>query len=262
MNTTVTVVTGLYNINRETDGDGRKTNDYIAWLKKTMRLNVQMVVYCEQSTYDEIKNERTDYEHTKFIIIEKKDIEYFQYEDKVNEIVKMPEYLKKIRGKDRLEVKLPIYNLLIMNKIVWLSDVAKENYFNSTMFMWIDAGTSRFFENYDLTLKKQWPNLNKLNPGKFNIQIKRSILNNYLHEDDIMYHNDHFTTATVFSGTKQIIDRIKMESEIVFKTMLEHNCINNEQIVFAIIFKKYPDLFHALVNNTYKHLPYFEYLSN
>ena len=127
MNTTVTVVTGLYNINRETDGDGRKTNDYIAWLKKTMRLNVPMVVYCEQSTYDEIKNERTDYEHTKFIIIEKKDIEYFQYEDKVNEIVKMPEYLKKIRGKDRLEVKLPIYNLLIMNKIVWLSDVAKEN---------------------------------------------------------------------------------------------------------------------------------------
>ena len=76
MNTTVTVVTGLYNINREHHGDDRKIADYITWLKTTMRLNVPMVIYCEQSTYDEIKNERTDYKHTKFIIIEKKDIEY------------------------------------------------------------------------------------------------------------------------------------------------------------------------------------------
>ena len=53
-----------------------------------------------------------------------------------------------------------------------------------------------------------------------------------------------------------------MESQIIFKEMLEKKCINNEQIVFAIIFKKYPELFHGLINNTYKHLPYFEYLSN
>lgn len=261
MNTTVTVVTGLYNINRETHGDDRKITDYITWLKTTMRLNVPMVIYCEQSTYEQIKNERTDYEHTKFIIIEKKDIEYFQYEDKVNEIVKNPDYLNKIQGIDRLEVKLPIYNLLIMNKIVWVSDVAKENYFNSSMFMWVDAGCSRFFENYDLNLKKQWPNLSKLNPEKFNIQIKRTLFYN-LGLNDIMYHNDHFTTGTIFSGKKEIIDRIKLESQIIFKEMLEKKCINNEQIVFAMIFKKYPELFYGLINNTYKHLPYFEYLSN
>ena len=95
----VTVVTGLYNINRETNGDGRKIADYITWLKKTMRLNVPMVIYCEQSTYEQIKNERSDYEYTKFIIIEKRH-EYFQYEDKVNEIVKNPDYLRKMRGTD------------------------------------------------------------------------------------------------------------------------------------------------------------------
>ena len=83
-----------------------------------------------------------------------------------------------------------------------MSDVAKENYFNSNMFMWVDAGCSRFFENYDLNLKKQWPNLSKLNPEKFNIQIKRSLFQN-LHLNDIMYHNDHFTTATIFSGKKK-----------------------------------------------------------
>lgn len=261
MKTAVTVVTGLYNINRETNGDGRKITDYIAWLKKTMLLNVPMVIYCEQSTYEQIKNERSNYDHTKFIIIEKKDIDYLQYEDKVNEIVKNPDYLRKIRGGERLEVKLPIYNLLIMNKIVWMSDAAKENYFNSDMFMWVDAGCSRFFENYDLNLKKQWPNLNKLNPEKFNIQVSQPLFND-LELNDIMYHNIHFTTATIFSGKKEIIDRIKMESQIIFKEMLENQCINNEQIVFAMIFKKYPDLFNGFINNTDKHLPYFEYLSN
>ena len=261
MNTSVTVVTGLYNIKRETNGDGRKINDYIMWLKKTTRLNVPMVIYCEQSTYEQIKDERSDYEHTKFIVIEKKDIEYFQYEDKVNEIVKSQDYLTKIRGRERLEVKLPIYNLLIMNKIIWLSDAARENYFNSNMFMWVDAGCSRFFENYDLNQKKPWPNVSKLNPEKFNIQIKQSLFNN-LNPNDIMYHNDHFTTATIFSGTKQIIDRIKDESKRIFEEMIEHNCINNEQIVFAIIYKKYPELFHGLINNTHKHIPYFGYLCN
>jgi len=103
--------------------------------------------------------------------------------------------------------------------------------------------------------------MSKLNPEKFNIQIKQSLFNN-LNPTDIMYHNDHFTTATIFSGTKQIIDRIKDESKIIFQEMIDNNCINNEQIVFAIIFKKYPELFHGLVNNTHKHLPYFEYLCN
>ena len=72
MSTSLTVVTGLYNIKRETNGDGRKINDYIMWLKKTMRLNVPMVIYCEQSTYEEIKDQRSDYQDTKFIVIEKK----------------------------------------------------------------------------------------------------------------------------------------------------------------------------------------------
>ena len=41
-----------------------------------MRLNVPMVIYCEQFTYEEIKK-RSDYEHTKFIIIEKKTLNIF-----------------------------------------------------------------------------------------------------------------------------------------------------------------------------------------
>ena len=74
-------------------------------------------------------------------------------------------------GKKRLEIKLPIYNLLIMNKIKLLNTVAKENYFNSNIFMWIDAGCSRFFDN--VNINKQWPNVENLKEDKMNIQIKK-----------------------------------------------------------------------------------------
>ena len=54
----VTVVTGLFNINREELGDGRKWKDYLLWFKETLKLNVPMVIFCEQDTYQEIKDIR------------------------------------------------------------------------------------------------------------------------------------------------------------------------------------------------------------
>ena len=260
MNSEVTVVTGLMDINRERQGDGRKIEDYINWLKLTMKLNVPMVIYCDKSTYEKIRTERLEYEFTKFKIICKEDIEYFSYTDKVNEIVKRRDYLERIMGPHRLEVKLPMYNLLIMNKTVWLKNVSEINYFNSKYFLWVDAGCSRFFEDYDISKKSRWPNIEKLHETKLNIQIKKSLLYD-ISLEKLMYHCDHFTTATLFGGCKEEIERLAVETKNVFDYMINSNCINNEQIVFAIIFKRYPELFHGIMNNTNKHLPYFKYLS-
>lgn len=261
MNSKVTVVTGLIDIKRENLGDGRKIEDYVKWLKLTMKLNVPMVIYCERSIYDMIHKERLEYDNfTKYIIISKDDIEYLKYTDTVNQIVKRKDYLERIMGRDRLEVKLPIYNLLIINKTIWLKNVSDNNYFNSEYFLWMDAGCSRFFEDYDISKKLQWPNIEKLHKTKLNIQIKQSLLYN-MSLENLLYHCDHFTTATIFGGCKEIIARLAVETKTVFDYMINNNCINNEQIIFAIIFKRYPELFHGIMNNTNKHLPYFQYLS-
>lgn len=258
MDNKVTCVTFLFNINREQDGDGRKWSDFIKWFKKTLHLNVSMVIYCEEDTYKQIKYVRNKYPLTKFIIIESKDIYYFKYKDTVNKIVKNKDYLSKIMGKERLEIKLPIYNLLIMNKIKLLNTAAKENYFNSNIFMWIDAGCSRFFE--DVNINKQWPNVENLKEDKMNIQIKKSIFNN-ISIDELLYHCDHYTTATIFGGGKDIINFFETEMYNEFKYMISKNCINNEQIILAVMFKKYQDKFNWFLNTTNKHLPYFKHLS-
>jgi hypothetical protein len=253
-----TVVTGLFNINRETKGDNRKWSDYISWFKRTLLLNTPMVIYCEQDTYNLVKDIRNAHTMTKFVIITLDDIHYFKYKSVVDKIIQSDEYKKNIRGGDRLECMFPIYNLLIMNKFIWLSDSSKENTFNSTNFMWVDAGCSRFFDNFDINT--QWPNKNKIMSSKFNVQINNSITTTNLTQDQLMFHSDHFTTATIFGGGKEIVCKINNYINKTFKYMIGNNCINNEQIVLSMVYKQHPHLFETYINKTNTHLPYFKFL--
>ena len=257
MKNNVTCVSGLFNINREKEGDGRKWDEYIEWFKKTLQLNVPMVIFCEEDTYDKIKDIRKKNYLTKIIIIKRDDIYYLKYEEQVKKIVKDINFLKKIKNTDRLEVKHPIYNLLIMNKIKWLKKVSDENYFNSEIFMWVDAGCSRFFKNFNLN--NEWPNFKKIEKNKLNIQIKKTLFNVKL--ENLIYETDHFTTATIFGGGKEIIEFFEKEIYNEFKHMISKNCINNEQIIIAVLYKKYNNKFNIFLNQTNEHLPYFQYLS-
>lgn len=191
--------------------------------------------------------------------MELKDIYYMKYKDTVNKIVKDPEFLSKIQGKERLEIKLPVYNLLIMNKIRLLKRVANENYFNSKIFLWIDAGCSRFYT--DINILNKWPDVSKLNKNKMNIQIKETLFNK-ITIDDLIYNNDHYTTATLFGGGKEIVEFFEKEMYNEFKYMLSKNCINNEQIILAVMYKKYSSTFNGFINKTSNHLQYFRHLSN
>jgi hypothetical protein len=68
--------------------------------------------------------------------------------------------------------------------------------------------------------------------------------------------------ATIFGGGKEILEFFEKEMYNEFKYIISKNCINNEQIILAVMFKKYLDKFNWFLNITSKHLPYFEYLSN
>ena len=55
-----------------------------------------------------------------------------------------------------------------------------------------------------------------------NIQIKNSIFNN-ISLDKLLYHNDHFTTATIFGGGEEIVNFFDNEIYKEFKYMLSKN---------------------------------------
>ena len=259
----ITAVTALFDIKRENEGDGRSISNYVKWLNLTLKLNIPFVIYCDSHVYEKIKDNDIIKNKNKYkiIVLNHSEIEYFKYIDTVKKIVKDEKYISKMKGKSRLEIKLPIYNLLIMNKINFMNMATENDYFKSNFYLWIDAGCSRFFDNNNLNSNKLWPNFHKLKYDKFNIQIKKTIFQiNDINE--ILYHNDHFTTATIFGGNKEILKLMKQYVYNTFQYMIKNNIINNEQIVFAVIYKKYPDLFETFINKTNEHLPYFRYLTN
>ena len=51
-----TVVTALYDIGREKNGDGRTIDQYLKWFDKTLDLNVPVVVYTEEKFKEFVLN--------------------------------------------------------------------------------------------------------------------------------------------------------------------------------------------------------------
>lgn len=260
----VTLVTAFFDIQRETKGDGRSYKDYMSWMKETLKLNVPMVIYCAQDTYDNIKDVRINYP-TKFII--KPDIthiSFYKYLDRMKEIHNSIEYKLNVKNPERLECYLAEYVIINHGKLDYLLHAAENNYFDSKFFMWFDAGGSRFFHpSHDLS--KPWPvNINKLHPEKFNCQMMKQspelIKNNSI--DKLMYESFPLVTGTLLGGTKDVIIKIFILSIKYFEYMLEKNCVALEQTTFGLIYKEKPDLINPFLNVTPHHLPYLHYLSS
>ena len=51
-----------------------------------------------------------------------------------------------------------MYSIIQYSKFEWLKTAIEENPFNSDFFFWLDAGGSRFFEDYDLNQDYPSPN--------------------------------------------------------------------------------------------------------
>lgn len=45
-----TLVTAFFDINREKNGDGRKIEEYLEWIKKTLQLNCNLFIITEKNS--------------------------------------------------------------------------------------------------------------------------------------------------------------------------------------------------------------------
>jgi hypothetical protein len=262
INEKITYVTGLYDIGREKSGDGRKFEDYKVWFRKTLILfDKPIVVFCEKSLEVFVQNIVKGRKNVKVIIQELNELEYYQYLDNVNNVCRSDSFKSKMNNVDRLENKLPLYNLVIFNKSVWMDIVGKLNPFNTELFGWIDAGISRFIDTtFNINV---FPNLDKIDHNKINMQcnlkIKKLKTKNAF--KDIMFHTDHYTTATLYFANSKLLSIMRSELKEIFMLMLDNNCINNEQIATTILYLQNPNLFNLFENNTNLHLSFIQYLS-
>ena len=78
----VTVVSSLYNINRE-NLDGRKWEEYLEWFAKTLQVKAPMVVFVEEDMVDFVKDARGD-KPTEVIPMPLEEIPYYHLKDEMD----------------------------------------------------------------------------------------------------------------------------------------------------------------------------------
>ena len=262
-----TIVTAFFDISRETKGDGRRLEEYMEWINRTLQLNCHLYIITESRFIDFMKAARpVKYHHkTVFKADTLENAMYYKYLPRMREIMESPEYKSRVMHPDRVECKLPEYNVIQYSKFGWLCDAIQENPFETEYFFWMDIGISRFFENMDLLV--EYPRTHIIQKlllpeykDKFIIQ-QRHDLQQFPIDNNFIWRSDNLLKGTIFGGSTQSINNISEKLVKVFhNVMLDNNCVNNEQLGLAIVWNNNKELFHLIPDNLIKHIDILKFI--
>lgn len=161
-NKDLTVVTGLWNINRP----GRDFNHYIEHFKNFLDIPVNMFIYIPKE-YEYLVWEKRSKENTFVKTYELEDIKniYNPFWNKTQNIRTNPEWYNQTGEggwlKGSPQASLEWYNPIVQSKMFLLNDVTIWNPFNTEYFIWLDAGiTNTVYEKFFTDNRV----LDKLNP--------------------------------------------------------------------------------------------------
>lgn len=239
-----TFVTGLYNISRE-QYDNRSYQNYQEWFKRTITVPVPMVIYTEICN-KKIINESRKNLPTEIIYTTYQETPLYHTIKNVEHIIKNTEFKNKILHPNSLENNCYDYIPMINNKLLWMSEAIENNYFQTDMFFWIDAGLSRFF-NFDMSdgefNKSLIQQLHKEN--KIFIQIGKEyelnmVLQNQIQLEDIIGKNINLIMAGFWGGNASLLLEIcKKGSEMYISEFINKEQVDNEQLIIGYILKNY-----------------------
>jgi len=268
----VTIVTGIWNIKRDTltEGWSRSFNHYLDHLDKLLKTPSNFIVYIEPE-YEEWVWERRSKDNTAVIV---RDLNWFKAnEDIYNKIQKIrtnPDWYNQSGWlPDSTQAKLEMYNPLVMSKMFLLNDAALMDPFDSTHMVWVDGAlTNTVNEGYfwhDQVLSKLDKYFNKFSFVAFPYDGKVEI-HGFTYGPMCEYANgaiDKVCRGGIFGGPKYTISKT---NELYYSSLydtLTSGYMGTEESIFTIMLYKYPELFqyYSIENNGLLY-PFFENLKN
>jgi Bacterial protein of unknown function (HtrL_YibB) len=243
-NMSFTFVTALYEIQRE-QHDQRSFLKYQEWFSKTLSVPLPMVIYTEEKNRHIVESIRKDLPtRTFYTSIEDAPL-YYTVKD-VKHILENTQFKSKIHHPNGLENKCYEYIPIINSKFKWVIDAIEENYFNTDMFFWIDAGISRFM-NFDMSINQFNVSLiQELHTSnKLYFQIgKKEALNRIFETpnsiEDYVGTNTNFIMAGFFGGNKSVLLEVCKRSYRLYKhEFIDKDRIDNEQTLIGFVLPHY-----------------------
>jgi hypothetical protein len=239
-----TFVTALYQISRE-KYDNRSYKEYQEWFKRTLTIPVPMVIYTELANKDIIESVRVGLD-TKVIYTSVENVPFYHTKDKIRDIITKSDFKNRILHPTTLENRCFEYIPVVNSKFAWMKDAIENNYFNTDMFFWIDAGLSRFFQfdigdgcfNSDLIQRINQENRVYIQIGKkYEFDC---MMNNKMSLDEAIGKNINFMMAGFWGANKDILLEIcKKGCDMYIEEYIKKERADNEQVLFGFILKEY-----------------------
>lgn len=138
----VTLVTALFDIGRDTLGSFRRsfTDHYVPLFEQLLQNDLPMVVYVAPEHEEIVWRHREPY-NTRVVTMAKSGFESLPWFDRVQRIRQQPEWRAQAAWlPESPQAALSHYNPVVLSKMRWLAEVARDNPFKSAGVYWVDAG--------------------------------------------------------------------------------------------------------------------------
>lgn len=192
MENNLTVVTGLWNINRV----GRDFNHYIESFKRFLDIPQNLFIYIPKE-YEHLVWEKRSKENTYVKVYELDDVKrmYQPFWEKTQKIRTSEEWINQSGWlRNSPQASNEWYNPIVQSKMFFLNDVTIWNPFNTDYFIWLDAGITNTVPHGHLAFDDVLNNIEEhLNPFLFL---------SYPYDADKEIHGFDFNGMNRYSGKK------------------------------------------------------------
>jgi protein YibB len=240
----VTIVTALYDLGRdEWQGFNRNFDDYKNWMKSLLTVNKPMVIFVDPANASFVNENRQHKSHlTKIIELPFSEFKTVKkWGSKIKEVMGTEEFLKDQTVPTHPQICQPDYNILMHEKMQFVKEAAEQNFFNTTHFMWLDAGIFRLTSRVSLMENGFSVNIKFLND-----KVQLVALEMPKEEDLDLYkffkgHNVRVVGGG-WLGSKESILSFEKEYDKLLEETLSNNLIDQDQSYLSIVSLKNPNL--------------------
>ena len=242
-----TIVTFYFNIKKLNDATSlvRTQSFYMQYGRETLKLNYPMLIFCDETTYDEIKTIRDEYINdlslTQYII--KNITDYNFYKKNIDKITK-----NRIANSNYKNSRnTPSYYLVTMFKIIALYIAKQKNFFNTDYYAWIDFGGSHIMKDFNQSAIKMLDNPNpKISLCYIHYRTKEEMYT-------LLRSIGGFCgiAATSFTLEKEYIKLFYDSIFILFYELLNNGIGHSEEQILTLFYDQHPDLCNIYYGDYY-----------
>ena len=245
----ITLVTGLWNIKRDSLSEGwsRSFEHYLEKFEQLLKVDNNMIIFGDPELEEFVYKHRP-IENTQFI---PRTQEWFKNEfyDKIQTIRTNPNWYNQTSWlPESTQARLDMYNPLVMSKIFLLNDARIMDVFNSDYMYWIDAGLTNTvhpgYFTHDKVLEKLPKYISKFSFVTFPYETETEIHGfesnklNSIAGDKV----NKVARGGFFGGPKHTINDINSIYYSLLSSTLNDGYMGTEESIFSIMLYKHSDL--------------------